>query len=540
MNPLLAQIAAEVRMRMRSFATPLAVVAFVAAALFWIPDPKGTASSLSWELPDGRLQAPVYSAEYVGFAISILSGVFLALGGFYLVAGSVRRDRERNVGAILAATPLSKTAYLGGKFAAHFVYLFVLAALGLAAGLVAFFRFGAGPFDPVGFAAPYFLATMPAVAIVASMAVLFDVTPVLRGRGGLVAWFFFFLFVLLKLPIDLSGVDRDAPDQELRALSMPVFDPSGLATHQWLIRRSLPEGIKSISSGYVFHKNAPEHVPWNGLDVTPRFAAARALNLALALVPLGLAILIFDRFDPARARARKNQGVRSRMFGFGREPKKPDLTPEFFGSESARRTSLSPVHPRPTAAGAVFAEARLIWESASWIKWPLALSALLAGLLPGNLPAGIFLVLLVPVISEAAAREEISGTRALVFSQPGVPASLALWKTAALSLVVAMLGAPMAVRAFVESPEKGFAAIAGLLAIGAVCTGLGSLTAGGKLFTGLYCAAWYAAMSGSPAMDVTGTLASKPDPLLSLAYLGGGVVLVALAAGRERLRAART
>ena len=142
-------------MRLRSPATLIAVLAFVAAAFFWIPDPHGTATSLSWELPDGRVQAPLYTAEYVGLAISILSGIFLAMGGFYLVAGSVRRDRERNVGAILAATPLSKTAYLGGKFAAHFVYLFVLATLGLAAGLVAFLRFGTGPFSLADFTLPY-------------------------------------------------------------------------------------------------------------------------------------------------------------------------------------------------------------------------------------------------------------------------------------------------------------------------------------------------------------------------------------------------
>ena len=148
MNPLLAQIGAEVRMRLRSFATPIAVAAFVAAAFFWIPDPKGNATSLSWELPDGRVQAPVYSAAYVGFAVSVLSGIILAMGGFYLVAGSVRRDRERGVGAILAATPLSKAAYLGGKLAAHFVYLLVLATFGLAAALVAFVRFGAGPSRP--------------------------------------------------------------------------------------------------------------------------------------------------------------------------------------------------------------------------------------------------------------------------------------------------------------------------------------------------------------------------------------------------------
>ena len=527
-------------MRLRSPATLIAILAFVAGAFFWIPDPHGTATSLSWELPDGRVQAPLYTAEYVGFAISILSGIFLAMGGFYLVAGSVRRDRERNVGAILAATPLSKTAYLGGKFAAHFVYLLVLATLGLAAGLVAFVRFGTGPFSLAGFTLPYFLSIIPAIAVVAALAVFFDVTPILRGRGGLVLWFFFFMFVLIKLPLDLSGADvdgggRTAPPGSPRDASggddpktLPIYDPSGLATHQWRVRQSLPEGVKGVSTGYVFHSKPFERVPWHGAPLTSKQVGIRALNLLLAVVPLGLAILIFDRFDPARSRLRRKKEKRVR---------ETDAVEVVEVAGPRLPVVLIPVHPSPSAAGAIFAEARLIFESATWLKWPLALSAILAGLLPGNLPAGIFLVLLAPVISEAAAREEMAGTRALVFSQPGVPASLVLWKTAALSLVVAMLGTPMAIRGFAESPAKGLAAILGLLAISAICVGLGSLSAGGKLFTGLYVAAWYAAMSGGAEMDVTGALGKTAQPLLSLTYLAGGALLVAAAAARERMRA---
>ena len=530
MNTLVAQVGAEVRMRLRSPATLIAILAFVVGAFFWIPDPHGTATSLSWELPDGRVQAPLYTAEYVGFAISILSGIFLAMGGFYLVAGSVRRDRERNVGAILAATPLSKTAYLGGKFAAHFVYLFVLAALGLAAGLFAFLRFGVGPFSLADFTLPYFASIVPAVAVVASVAVLFDVTPLLRGRGGLVIWFFFFVFVLIKLPLDLAGADVDGPGGD-DPKTLPIYDPSGLATHQWHVRQSLPEKVKGVSTGYVFHSKPFERVEWHGAPLTARQLGFRALNFLLALVPLSLAILLFDRFDPAS------------RFRMRRVKKKSKAEKAVVAEDAASRerapVHLVPVHPQPSAAGAVLAEARLIWESASWIKWPMVLAAVLAGLLPGNLPAGIFLVLLVPVISEAAAREEMAGTRALVFSQPGVPASLVLWKTAALTLVVMMLGTPMALRGFVEAPAKGAAAVVGLLAISAICVGLGSLSAGGKLFTGLYVACWYAAMSGAPEMDVTGALGKAPQPLLSLAYLGGGLVLVALAAMRERLRASR-
>ena len=323
-------------MRLRSPATLIAVLAFVAAAFFWIPDPHGTATSLSWELADGRVQAPLYSAEYVGLAISILSSIFLALGGFYLVAGSVRRDRERNVGAILAATPLSKTAYLGGKLAAHFVYLLVVASLGLTAGLVAFIRFGAGPFSLVDFTVPYLLTTIPAVAVVASVAVLFDVTPILRGRGGLVVWFFFFVFVLVKLPLDLSGLEVDS--LEKRFMTMPIYDPSGLATHQWRVRQSLPETVKGVSSGYIMHSKPFERVPWHGVPLAWSFVGIRALNLALALVPFGLAVLLFDRFDPARARRRRKKE---------RKGRETDRRPRSRHSGSARRSSSPPCIRRP-------------------------------------------------------------------------------------------------------------------------------------------------------------------------------------------------
>ena len=197
------------------------------------------------------------------------------------------------------------------------------------------------------------------------------------------------------------------------------------------------------------------------------------------------------------------------------------------------------MHPEPTAARAVLAEARLIWESASWIKWPLALAAILAGLLPGNLAQGIFLVLLVPVISEAAAREDLAGTRSLVFSQPGVPGSPVLWKAAALGLVVLMLGTPMTIHGFAASPVKGLACVAGLLAVAATCVGLGSLTSGGKLFTGLYVVAWYMAMSGGTEADFTGALGKAPSLAVSGLYLAGGLAVLALALGREKLRLAR-
>jgi hypothetical protein len=58
----------------------------------------GATASLTWTVADGTVQSPNYSAGYLGLSVAILSCIILTLGGFYLIAGSVRRDRQRGVG----------------------------------------------------------------------------------------------------------------------------------------------------------------------------------------------------------------------------------------------------------------------------------------------------------------------------------------------------------------------------------------------------------------------------------------------------------
>jgi hypothetical protein len=537
--PIAAQVDAELRMRLRSFATLAALLAFAAAAFLWLPDPGGKTSSLAWKeclnvpgggplgppnppgrAPDCRHMAPLYTSGYVGLAITLLGSIMLTLFGFYLVAGSVRRDRQSGVGAILAATPLSKTAYLSGKFAAHAAYLFVVALLALPAGLVTFARWGTGPFRPGDFLGLYVLTLVPALLFVAAAAVLFDAAPGLSGRGGLVVWFFVFLFVLIALPTILAGA-KDAAALKRR----PAFDPAGAATLEVAIQRSVPGG-RDFSSGLIVSDAPFVRVPWNGIPIRPALIAARASQL-LAVVPLlAAAVLLFDRFDPARRRRRAPR--RSRKSG--REVEAPPR-------DRTQPLALSRVSPRPSAPRAVLAETLLIWQTASILKWPLAAAALLAAVLPqpaARIATAVFLLLAIPTISEVAAREELSGTRALVFSQPGVPSSPVLWKAAACALFLVTLGLPAALRAFASSPSRGLSLLGGLLFTAFAAAALASLTAGGKLFTAVLVVLLYMAVSGAPAADFTGAIAPAPVPLYSLAYLFLGTLLVATATLRDR------
>ena len=286
-GPIAAQIGAEVKMRLRSPATLAAVLIVFVGSVLWIPDPNGRASSLSWRMPDGRVEAPLYSTAYVGFAASALVCITVALVGFYLVAGSVRRDRESGVGAILAATPLSSADYLIGKFVAHCAYLFVVVGLALLAALTAWLRFGVGSFSPSDLLGVFVLLAIPAVAVTASLTVLFDVTPGLSGRGGYVAWFFAFSFVLIGLPMALAGTDAKGVMRR-----EPLIDPVGAATQAALARQTVP-GAVGFSTGLEIRDEPFPRVPWPGIAVTPKLrgrprgepsagpAAARPRSLAL-------------------------------------------------------------------------------------------------------------------------------------------------------------------------------------------------------------------------------------------------------------------
>jgi hypothetical protein len=532
LNALLSAVAtqtgAEVRMRLRSPATFVACLAIAAGTFFWLPSSHGKAVSMSWETASGVLVAPLYTSGAVAVALAIFSGIFLLLVGYYLVAGSVRRDRERGVGLILAATPLSNEGYLLGKFASNFAYLGVLSLLVLSVGLVRFAIEGVGRFDPISFFLPFVLIAGPSLAFTAAAAVFFDVAPLLRSRAGNVAWFFAFIFVVAA-----ASVSRHTENGRLISKSIPVFDPSGTATIEQLVVESIPDAKNhSVSTGHIVLDRAPVRVPWKGIRISAGVVAARVLNFLWAVPPLFGALLLFDRFDPAR---RKFSARRRRS-------KAPETSTALAAGAEVHALSISPAEPRPGFARSAAAEALLLWQSGPIAKWLLLAASLASLFVPATALTGVaagWIVLLVPVIAEAAAREDLAGTRSLVFSQPGIPRSAVLWKTASMALFLLVLGAPFAVRFSTLSAARGLAWITGLLFVASFASGAGSLTRGGKLFSGILLVLWYIALSGARDFDFCGITGGATGVGMRAVYLGIGAAFVAAAAIVERRAAGR-
>jgi hypothetical protein len=331
---------------------------------------------------------------------------------------------------------------------------------------------------------------------------------------------------ILTLPLLFSG---DLPGTS-PLVRFPVFDPSGIAALHQAVYTTVPDvKHQSIAIGWQSPHIPAERIGWNGIPLSAGFFAARALALVYPAILLAAAVLIFDRFDPARTR---------RSSAPHREPVTATLErragPDPIASTASLHIRYVPTRGDPSPWRAIEAEIRLIWQSASPLKWLLLLSAVGAGIVPGGATAA-FLLLLTPAIAEVAARERIHGTAGLVFSHPGVGSSAVVWKTAATSLFVFGLATPAIVRAVAGSWSQGLAFLTGLLFVVSLSTSAGYITGGSRLFTAAYVPLWYASLSGGVA-DFTGSFGGGLDVRTRLIYVGAALLALASALAVERWR----
>ncbi|MGK2859960.1 MAG: hypothetical protein ACSLFQ_22415 [Thermoanaerobaculia bacterium] len=521
-SALVAQLDAETRIRLRSATTAIAVLAMFAIAFTYIPDPSSSRVSISWE-SNGVRMSGLYSSAYIGWVVAMLTSIMLPFAGFYLVTGSVKRDLDRRIWPIVAATPTPRIAYLAGKMLAGFSYLMILGAVSLIPATLLFFRYGHGPFEPLEIVKPWLLLVPPSLLFTSAMALLFDVTPGFRGRGGYVVWFFAWVFLFLLLPGKLAGV----LDEERAQLENPAFDPSGIVMVESAIEGAVGAKPKAVNLGVIILNEKLERVEFPGVPVSGALVAVRVAQFGWSAAVLGMATLVFPFGAAMSSRASLRRKAK-------KEPGREDLAG---AREPAMHVELATRASHPSFARSAFADAALIWQTASWLKWPMAIASLGAFVVPATAAQGFIaavLILCVIVISESAAREALAGTSGLVFAQPGVPRSQVAWKLASVGLFAGAVLASMVVRAALAGPERLAAALLGALFVVTASVGLGWLTKGGKFFSAIFTAAWYVAVQG--AADFTGVFAKTVDLQVCASFAIAGIALSAAAWSEEMRR----
>ncbi len=470
----------------------------------------------------GRTGEP--SSAWAGALMTMVAATFLSLAGFWVVKGSIARDRETGVGQILAATPMSKGAYTLAKAVSHFLVLAAMVGVLAAAALVLLLVAPGSPaIRPLEILSPLVLFALPTMALVAALAVLFETLPPLAGGFGNLAWFFVW-GALLVVPLETKTLDLMGVATFEREMGRVVsaLDPG----HDGGFAITLAgDAAVRVDGRFRWDGLAPGDVPW----------LERAQVLGIAIVVALLAALPFDRFDPARRRLRL------------RRARAESVEPVPAAAEPARMTAPPPLAVAKldrSVAALAWAELRLALAAMPAL-WRLGAAALfVAGLAvaPGpDAPGPLVVALLWPALvwSGLGVREKQHGVEALLASAPlarrrqlpalvlaGIAAGLVPCGGAILRLLA---GGRVAAAA---------AALAGVAAMALAGLGLGLLAKGPRLFEGLFVSLWYLGpVNRVPGLDFAGLSGAARGAGTPWIFVGIGAALLVLALAAERRRA---
>jgi hypothetical protein len=465
----------------------------------------------------------VYTSAWIGTLVALVTSCFVSLTGFYIVKNSVDRDRSTGVGQILAATPLSRSAYAFGKFLSNFAVLTgMLAVLALCALAMQFVVAEDPRIDLWALLAPFLLLALPVLALTAAISLLFEMLPVLRGGLGNVIWFFAWTFSI-ALPI-LSG--------------LPWLDPMGIFTVMESLSAAARLYIPGYHGGMAFQIDfgqihVAQNLRWLGLTWTSHLILPRLMWFVAAVLLAFLAALVFDRFDATRAASsavgnRKVTGTAGSAASLAADsslvPPQPAVV---------RLTALSK-NARGSGFHRIFAaELRLALQGLRWWWYAVAVGLLIAQLASplaisrGPL-LGVAWIWPLLVWSAMGSRESRFGTRSLLFTCANIlPRQLLACFLAGLTVAI-LTGAGAGIRLLLANDLAGlFAWLAGALFLPALALGLGILSGTAKLFEGLLTAIWYVGpMNHIPGLDFTGAASGPHTISFALIYLALAATLL--------------
>jgi hypothetical protein len=425
----------------------------------------------------------VFNSAWIGGLMALVSTTFLTLAGFYVVKNTIERDRSTRVGEILASTPMSKTMYVMGKAVSNFVVLTAMVVILPISGIIMqFWHAEDSHVELWKLLAPFLLIALPAMAVVAAIAVLFETIPWLRGGFGNVVYFFGWT-AALTLPV--VGAKNGGTQ---------FFDWSGLSVI-WSSLRAAANGPAghdgfSLSIESTSAAKAAATFQWDGVKWTANLIFARLFWVAAATAITLLAALLFDRFDPSKGRWR---GVAAPAAG---EAIESVASPQV----AARETHLTPLAARAGhfRFGAILvAELRLMLKGRKWWWYAVAAGLIVAcAATPDASGRGMLLACawLWPVLmwSNMGVREVRDQTSQLLFSAPH-PIARQLPAVWCAGVILAVLtGSGFGARMLLSGDWRGLLAwLTGALFIPTLALALGVWSGTSKLFEIVYTLLWY-------------------------------------------------
>ena len=496
----------------------------IAAGYVFVPAPDADYVTLGWG-SSTTFYRGAYDSAWIGAMVALLTGLFLALAGFYVVNDSVRRDEDTRVGQIIATTPLSNWVYTLGNTLCNFMVLstmnaiIVLTAIGmqLVRGEDLAINLGA-------MMAPFLGLVLPVMLLVSAVAVMFETRPRLRGGVGNVAYAFIWMFSLplLSESIDLFGIDT----------VLSSMSAAGLARYPEIANNSF---ILGYGWGFPLGR-ALATFTWQGILWTTELLRTRLLLVGAATVISLLSSVGFSRFDPAREDRKTAESPPDAL-----DVEEIDAFPAQLPVQLQLRPLSEEAH-RFSFVSMLSAECRLILGELKDL--PLlgtygsaaAGALIIAGLLlPLETARGMMLPLawLLPVLtwSKLGTREARYRTDQLVFSSAKVLQRQlpAVWMAGVLLALVT--GSGVALNMALKGMWPGVLAWGvGALFIPSLALCLGVWTGSSKTFEFIYSLLWYIGpLNQAEALDFMGAVPGSVEAGIWQHYLVITLVLMVLA-----------
>jgi len=441
----------------------------------------------------------VYDSAWVGATVTVLTVIFMSLPGFYLVKNAISRDERTGVGQIIATTSLSKFQYIFGKVISNWVFLAAMSGVAMIAAMgIQLLRGEALRISLSGYLLPYLLLTLPMMALVAAVAVLFESFRWLRGGFGNIVFFFLFLMSywmmaalsFASLPATTGAISPSLPLIPEPTGALEIFRSISAAGMELI-----PEYQGGLDLGNPFQVyGAINTFVWNGVGWSVPSILGRLFWVGLAIGIASLAARFFDRFDPSSLAVhvrREETRPRSELDSPLAQPISHGTLTNMALSTTANRASRTSIFLHIVAS-----ELRLMLKGRRWWWYAVALGLVLVALfLPSDESRQIVLpfVFIWPLLiwSQLGNREIRYRTDQLIFSAPFPLRHQLIASWAAGFVLTLIVSSGVIVRLILASDWSGIVSVVvAATFIPAAALALGIWTGGSKLFEVVYLLLW--------------------------------------------------
>lgn len=419
----------------------------------------------------------LFNSAWMATSVAISVSVFFSLIGFYVISNAIQIDRETKVSEIVASSSVHKTKYILGKFFSNFAILSVIVFITMMTAIVMQLIRGEDYYiDIWEYIAPFAFMLIPGMAIIATIAMVFEIIPLVRSTFGNILFFFVWAFLIFS---------SFEPFQIGFGITISDLFGQGIAIADIVstLQAKYPNYNGIFSNGLTTLNENAEIFVWQGVSWNLSLIAGRLLWILVAVLVVLVASLFFSRFP--RERARKAEKSLSQM-------KEGKPIPAF----SFSAVNLTPVTKQFSLLAMLIVEMKVMLAGLRW--WYLVAIGLVAFSL--FLPFEIVKLVVWPVVwlwplsvwSKIGTREKKYRTEEVIYSSPSILTKWFLVTWLSGVAVTMLIGSGVAVRFMFEGEMTSlFVWLIGAMFIPTLAFSCGVFIGNNKLFEVLYLSIWY-------------------------------------------------